>query len=99
MERILDFNKFKCLLEECNQINKEEVNVRKIIEICSKDDISVEEFDYILREDLKYFEMVKNILSQELSQMKVVKDMIVGEYCSLNLASIYPDDSEDEVYL
>lgn len=97
---MFNIKEFNSIIETKNDITKDEIKVREILELCSKKSINLTD------------EMLNNISSKQLliaykeiyvtprSEKEIIKDMINGQYLIENLSYIKQMnlDDEEEIY-
>lgn len=99
MARELNFNSFTAAINACNNVSTEEVQVRRLLNITSKENLSIEDIKFIESINSKIFLMAYKELNQEnINSMDIVKDMVVYEYAKENIQSADIYEDEEDIY-
>jgi len=101
MKRILLMEDFKNLLKKCDEVNEEDVLIRKLLNIASQKELSTEDLLFIVDLKEEIFEKAFSELDKaNILEFSMIKDMVYTEYGLENLvyADIYLDVDEEDIY-
>lgn len=99
MSRILLLTDFKAILNNCKEVSKEEVKVRKLLNLLSKNSLSEEDLKFISSIGSNIFlRAYKELNKGNIYEMEIIKDMVVSEYANENLMFVETLDDEEDIY-
>lgn len=95
MGRILLFDDFKAILNNCNEVSEEEVKVRKLINLTSKKTLNEEDLNFISSINSNIFlKAHKELYKDKILEIDLLNDMVIAEYGIENI--IYTDCFQDD---
>lgn len=83
---------------KCKPLQKNEIEIREVIEIVSEYGIKKEDIEKLLKKKDVILNLALEELSKPLEKMDVVRDMIVGEYLKENISTSPIYDDGDDIY-
>lgn len=99
MARELNINRFIAAINNCNNVSTEEVQVRRLLNITSKENLSIEDIKFIESINSNIFLVAYKELNQKsIDSMPRVKDMVVYEYAKENIQSTDIYEDEEDIY-
>lgn len=99
MGRILLFDDFNAILNNCIEVSEEDVKVRKLLNLTSKNKLTEEDLNFINSINSNIFlKAYKELNKKDIYEMDVIKDMCINEYATENLVYVDQYDDEDDIY-
>lgn len=95
---MLNLEMFNLTIDEKKELTEDDIKIRKILELCSKERITKYINDEMLK-DISASHLLaahKEVYVGHIKKKEIIKDMVNGEYLLENLSHIKGSDLDDE---